>query len=288
MKKNYIIIIINIIIIYLLFININTLSITVINTSITFLTKLLPTLLPFFIISKILINYNISYYISKLFNNNIYIYIFIISLISGAPSNAINIKELYQKNIITLNEANKYIKCSFFSNPLFLYTMLSQIFSIKLTILIIITHYIANIIIYLFKPIKTNNNIKKKKKSFNKILIDAIKTSSITILNIYITIILFNIIINILPNYLNNFKGLIEISYGLNYLNNININIIYKLILAIIYISFGGISIIIQVYEVLSETNINISNFIVSRFYQIIISLTISMMIILGYNFLYK
>ena len=272
--KKIIIFILSIIFIILLFINYNYLSISILNSTNIFLYKLLPSLLPLYIISRILTNYNMAYYISKLFNNNKYIYIFILCLLGGCPNNVIIIKDLLNKNIININEANKYIKCSFFTNPLFLYTMLSNIFSIKDTLLIIVTNYISNIIIYLFNKDKNINSINKiyEDKLIN-VLSNSLKDISIILINIYITIIFFNIIIYILPNILNNYKGLIEISYGLNYLSKININYVYKIVLSIIYICFGGLSINIQVYEIIKDTKIKYINFLVSRFIHIIINL---------------
>ena len=281
MKKNIIAYIISFIIIILLFINKDIIGINVSNISIIFINNILSFLLPFYIISKILINYNLPYYIAKLFNNNIYVYIVILSILGGSPNNMIIIKDLLNTNIISIDEANKYVKCSFFTNPLFLYKMLNIVFSIKKTIIIIFCHYISNIIIYLINPIKKNNINKIKTISLNKVLINSIKEASIIMLNIYITIVLFNILISIIPSYFNNFKGLIELTYGINYI--IHSNIYYKGLLSIIYVCFGGLSILFQIKEILDNTNIYFNNFIISRFYHIFISLI--MYILLCYFF---
>lgn|SRR5574344_162054 len=275
MKKNISIIMVSIIIICLLFINQNTIKSCTINTSLLFLSKIVPTILPLFIISKILINYNFPYYIAHLFKNNLYIYIFLLSLISGCPNNAVIIKDLLNKNQININTANKYIKCSFFSNPLFLYSMLSNIFNLKTTILIIFAHYSANIVIYLLKPIKSSKINKSNSQKLVTVLVSSIKEASNLFLNMYITILIFNIIIVIIPKSFSNFYGLIELTQGLNYLKTANINYLYKIILSLIYISYGGLSIQMQVANVLDDTPINFEYFIISRFYQIIIALII-------------
>ena len=72
MKKNIPIIIISCGFIYLLFTKQNILSLSVVYSSKLFLTKIMPTILPLYIISKILINYNVPYYIAKIFHNNLY------------------------------------------------------------------------------------------------------------------------------------------------------------------------------------------------------------------------
>ncbi len=273
MKKNFVIITIFILLIFYLFTNQYLISNSIIKTSYLFINKVLPTLLPMFIISKILINYNFAYYISKIFKNNIYIYILVISFLTGCPNNVILINDLLEKKIITLNEANKYIKCSFFNNPLFLYSMLSAVFNNKIAILIIIIQVLSNIIIYLIHPIKNNNIVKIKTIDFNTVLIESIQKVSILLLNIYITILIFNIIIVLIPNKLNCLIGIFEITQGLNYLSNSNIYFINKIMLSIIYISFGGLCIHIQIKSVLKDTQINYYNFFISRFYAIIISM---------------
>ena len=271
MKKNILIYIIVLFIIHLLFINQELLVNATLYSSNLFINKILPFFLPIFIISKILINYNFPYYISKLFKNNIYVYILLISIISGSPNNAIVIKDLLKNNIINEEQANKYIKCSFFQNPLFIFTMVKSIFNTKLAIIIILIQIISNIIIYLIKPIKNNNVIKIKSLNIGDLITNSINEIINILLYIYITIILFNMIIIILPNNLNNFIGIFEITSGLNYLITSNINNITKIILTIIYISFGGLAINLQIKSVLKDTNILYSNFLISRFYQMMI-----------------
>lgn len=271
MKKNILIYIITIFFIYFTFINQTLIVNAVINSSLLFLTKVLSFFLPMYIISKILINYNFPVYISKLFNNNIYVYILLISFISGSPNNAILIKDLLNKNIITINEANKYIKCSFFQNPLFLYTIISNIFNNKIAIIIIISQILSNIILYLIKPIKSKYTNIIKSISLSDLLVKTINESINILLYIYLSIVLFNIVIVLIPNSLSNFIGILEITSGLNYLIISNNTIIIKLLLTIIYISFGGLAIHLQIKSVLKDTNILYSNFLLSRFYQMII-----------------
>ena len=272
MKKNLFIISICFIVIYYLFKYSDIISISIINTSYLFLSKIVPSILPIFIISKILINYNLPYYLSKIFHNNIYIYILIISLLSGSPNNVVLLNDLLHKKIISTKEANTYIKCSFFQNPLFIYIMIKNIFNTKIAIIVILIQIFSNIIIYLTNPIKNNNIIKIKQDKLINTLINSIKDSINILETIYITIVIFNIIIIILPSSLSPLIGLLEVTQGLNYLSNININYIYKIILTTIYISFGGLSIHIQIKSIIDE-DINYNNFLIGRIYQIIISL---------------
>ena len=275
MKKNIIIYIIIAVLMYYLFNNQQIIINSVINSSILFISKVLPFFLSMYIISKILINYNFPVIISKLFNNNIYVYILLISFLSGCPNNIILIKDLLDKKVINTLEANKYIKCSFFQNPLFLYAMFSNIFNKKSALIIIIGQLLSNIIIYLIKPIKCKYYTKINSLNFSDLLIKTINESINPLLFIYITIILFNIVATLIPKSLSSFVGLFEITNGLNYLITSNINYISKIILSIIYISFGGLSIHIQIKNVIKDTNIMYDSFLISRFYQMFILLLI-------------
>ncbi len=270
MKKNIIINFILLFIIYLILKNNILISINILSISYIFIYKILPYFISIFIISRLLINYNFIYYVSKLFNNNISIYVLLLSFISGSPNNVYLIKDLLDKNIINKRDANKLIMSSGFTNPLFLYSMLSSILNNRLAIMIIVIQVISNIIIYLFNRVKINKVIKINSLSFNEVFINSIKDLSNILINIYIVIIVFNIIISLMP--INNFIGLIEITKGLDYIRNLD-NKFIKVILSTIYISFGGLSIHMQIKSALSGTDINYNNYLLSRIYQVIISL---------------
>ena len=271
MKKNIFIYTISFIFIFHLFNNYQLIVNGVINSSILFITKVLPFFVPMYVLSKILINYNFPSFISKLFNNNIYVYIIIISFLSGCPNNVVLIKDLLNNKMITISEANKYIKCSFFQNPLFLYTMISSIFNSKIAIIFIVVQIISNIILYLIKPIKNNNVMKITSLKLSDLLVKTINDLIDILLYIYLTIIIFNIIIILLPPNLSNYIGIFEITSGLNYLKVSNSSFYIKLLLSIIYISFGGLAIHTQIKSVLKDTNISYNNFLISRFYQLLI-----------------
>ena len=272
MKKNIIINLLLILLLYLIIKNNIVIGINVLSISYVFLNKVLPYFIIIFIISRLLINYNFVYYISKLFNNNIYVYVLIISFISGSPNNVYLIKDLLNKNIICNDDANKLIKCTNFNNPLFLFSMLSSIFNKNIAIYIIVIQLISNIIIYLFNKVSINNVIKVNTISFNNVITNGIKDASNIIINIYLIIILFNIVISILPSCLNPFIGILEITKGLDYIRYLNSSKLVKLLLVNAYIAFGGLSIHVQIKSALIGTNISYYNYFISRIYQVIIS----------------
>ena len=87
--------------------------------------------------------------------------------------------------------------------------------------------------------------------------------------------IITNIMISIIP--LNNtlkviFKGLLEITQGLNILNTISNKSIIKEIIAIFLISFGGLSIHTQVLSLTTDNKELYQNYFIGRVFQALIS----------------
>ena len=100
-----------------------------------------------------------------------------------------------------------------------------------------------------------------------------------TLLLILGTIIFYLLLFYIASNLLsltNLFKtllaGFLEITNGLNNLLNLNISLNIKETIAVLIISFGGLSINTQVKAILEDTKINFSYFFKGRLYQTLIS----------------
>ncbi len=266
MKKNIAIISISLILVYLLFTNNVLVGTSILNSCHLFLSKVFISLFPMYIISKILINYNFPYYLFTITKSH-YIYIFIMSLLSGTPNNAVIIKDLLQKKLISAETANRFIMCNFFINPLFLYTMLSNFLPLKIIIFIIIISYLTNIFIYWFIRIKEDNPIKKTKElGLAEILVQEVSKASQIFLNVLGMIIIFNLLTLIIPNNLKTFTGLVEITNGLSFLIRSSIATYFKAILSLIFINFGGICILMQVKTVINGSDIKISNYLYGRF----------------------
>ena len=159
----------------------------VINTSkeasILFFNKIFISIFPFIILSDILIYFDyhiflkntIGKFISKLFNidPNVSI-IFILSLLTSTPNNAIYIKDMLDNNEIDISTANKIINYTFFPSISFVIgTIGVSIYnSFKIGLILWLLIFIYNILIGLFLR-KENNNfinktiIKKKETFFN-------------------------------------------------------------------------------------------------------------------------
>lgn len=120
-------------------------------------TKILPTLLPFFFVTKILSNFNFIYavcnqfsFLTKLLFNTkaISSYIFFMSIISGYPVGAKLTTEFYENKIIDKNDAQKILSFCSTSGPLFIIGTVGVGFFYNqfLGILIFLIHVISSIL----------------------------------------------------------------------------------------------------------------------------------------------
>lgn len=267
-----------------------------------------PSLFPFFVLSELLINYGFIELVGEIFKpfmNKVFrvkgvgAFALIMSLISGFPSSAKYIKELYNKNLINQNEATKLLMFTHFSNPLFILGTISLLFlnNKEVGLLILICHYLGNFIIGIifrnYYPSKeenknisikkvlteiSNNRVKSNKK-FGEIITTALLNSINTLILILGVITMFLVITTIIDNNinLNSFhqsilNGFVEMTQGLKYVSLEEIPLKLKSILSTMIISFGGLSVHMQVISILSDTKINYLPFLTARIIHAIIS----------------
>lgn len=256
---------------------------------------LIPSLFPFFIISDILIDYNIIRYIPrkikmflcKVFNiSESALVILLLSMISGFPSNARNTKTMYDKKLLSNDEASYILMFTHFSNPLFILTTVGLVFfnNNKLGYIILIAHFTSNIILgVLFRnnnvPTSSHYSSHEFEGHFGIILTNSIKHAIDTLLLIFGTLTVFLVISSVLINRFNLgsylsmiLKGILEITMGLQSLSLLNISDIYKVVIATMLISFGGFSVHMQVVSQLVDTDIRYREFFHGRVYQALIS----------------
>lgn len=304
MKKysNLIITFCSFIILIFIFLNKEIVSSTIINSFYIWFNTLVPSMLPMFIISDILINYNFTKYIpnkiinfiSKIFNiSNNATLIVLLSLVSGFPLNAMNIITSYNNNLISKEEAEHLLLFNHFPNPLFVLNTVGILYlnNNKYGVIILISTYLSSIILGILvrnKNTLTNNNcITKSSKSqtFTEIFSSSIKKSINSLLMISVTVCLFLILSTLIINifHLNSYlslgiKSILEMTMGLEHLSKLNISNIFKVILSSSIISFGGLSIHMQVISILDE-RIRYRNYFIGRIYQVLISLIISLIL---------
>ena len=262
--------------------------------------NLFPSIIPFMILSNILINYNfiepicdtIGPIINKLFKVNKYSsFAYLLSIFTGTPSNAKYLKDLYENNLISTNDISKCIRFCHFNNPIFILNTIGISFlnNKKLGIIILISHILGSFIIGIFnKKDDTINTIKikKNKKRFINILNESIidTTNNLTLILGVITVCL--IITTLISNIINinyNYKfifGFFEITQGLKYLSLSDFDIIFKAVISTFLISFGGISIHVQVFSILDNKKIKYIPYLISRIIHGIISSLICLILI--------
>ena len=266
------------------------------------ITSLLPALFPFFIVSDILINYDVIKYFPKVIRNSIkYLFnvsdnglvIILLSMLSGFPSNARNIKNMYLDKKITKEEGEHLLYFTHFSNPMFILGTIPLILnSNKISKYILISHYLANIIlgICLRKYNKVNDsntsNYKEDKHNFGLVLTTSIRKSLDSVLGILGTLTVFLIISTLLINFFNLdntssllVKSILELTSGLKELGSYNLSDKYLLIISSCILSFGGLSVHMQVINELVDTDISYKNYFIGRILQVVLSLGISYLI---------
>ena len=240
-----------------------------------FIHKVFPFLFITMILNNLLINTNLPYYMNKIFKNPS-IYIFIISALFGCPINAIILKEYLDKNYISSSNASKILAFTTLNNPLFLYNYFKLIFINKIIIIkTFIIIYLGNIILLIifYKKICGQINIKYSNSSIKKMLIMSITKSTNNLINIFGIIAFFKLICDLLIN--GNtplsclFRGLTEITQGLNSILLLDISLKLKELLSLVILSFAGFSIHIQITNILDNYPINYKYFYISRIFLI-------------------
>ncbi len=256
--------------------------------------NIIPSLFPFFIISDILINYDITKYIPKfikiffkfLFNiNDNMLTIFLLSIISGFPSNARNTKTMLDMKKISINEANHILIFSHFSNPLFILSTISISFfhNKKVGLIILLSHYLSNIILgILVRNKRSKDSITSNTEAnnrFSEIFINSVKKSINTITTIGGIVTVFLVLSTLISDFLclnsyNSmlFKGIMEITMGIDSLVRLNIPMIYKLVITSMFLSFGGLSVHMQVLNEITGTDIKYNYFFKGRIIQMVLS----------------
>lgn len=263
--------------------------------------NIFPSLFPFFVLSELLIHYGFVELVGELLKpimNKIFkadgvcSFIFIMSLITGFPSNAKYTRKLYLDGKIDKNMASKILIFTHFSNPLFILGTLSLIFlnNKEVGLLILICHYLGNIINGLlfrnyFPTSESKEKVSIKKaiydmhkkrmesqKSFGTVVSEALLNGINTLFLILGVVTMFLVVTTIIDNNLNinNFyqsllNGFVEMTQGLKYISICDIPLKIKSVFSAMIISFGGLSVHMQIISILSDTDIKYMPFLAGR-----------------------
>lgn len=238
------------------------------------LTKIIPSLFPTFIIVDLIYNSKIPYYLEKYLHIN---FIYIITIISGSPSNAYILNKYNQ-------DITKYLSTTKYTSPIFTYTYLKLIFNHNTALLLIFLNILSNIILtIIIKPKKIEFLVANNKPILNTI-IDSISKNINTLITILGTIIFFNTLpINKINNpYLKSFiLSILEITTSLNNLSTIKIPTNIKLLFTIISLSTCGLCIETQIKSIINDTYLNYNKYLYYRLIHLIIYLSLTIIVIL-------
>lgn len=270
--------------------------------------NIFPSLFPFFVLSHLLINYGFIELIGELFKpimgklfklKGVCAFVFIMSLVSGFPSNAKYVRELILMGHINEYEGTKLLTFTHFSNPLFILGTISILFlnNKEIGLLILICHYFGNIVIgfifrnfYISSSLDCSISLKKailnmhykrisSNKSFGSVMCEAIINGIDTLLLVFGVVTVFLVFTTILNNifnfssyYQSILNGFFEMTQGLKYVSLLDIPLKIKGTLSVMFISFGGISVHMQIISIISDTKIKYFPFLVARIMHALIS----------------
>ncbi len=266
--------------------------------------NVLPSVLPFIFLTKVLSNLGNIQTFSKVFSKPIgklyncpssASYVFLMSIISGYPVGAKMTADLYQNQEISKQDAFKMTSFCSTSGPMFIIGAVGvgMLKSSLFGYIIFLAHVIGALINgFLYKNIKVNeetaqsNNQTKNKKDFN--IGEIVTDSALSILSVGTIIAIFFVIIhslspifNFLPSSLIGvFEGFIEITKGC-----IDITSILPIKLATLactfIISFGGLSTILQSLTMLNKLKMPVKLFVLQKFTHAVCSTMVAGLLLL-------
>ena len=234
--------------------------------------RIVPTLLPTFIIVDLFYNSNIPYLVQKYLHFNP---LYIISIISGSPTNAYVLKEA--------NNCEKALAVTKYTGFIFTILSLKNIFDNHIVLLLILFNILCNFILVLFiKP--GSFYINRKHISFVNCFVQSIKNGMVILINILGFVIFFNILpINYIDNQL--IKGILysmsEVTTSFAYLSYTTLGFPIKLFLAIISMSSCGLCISLQIKSIISDTNFNYKQYIKYRLIHLILFLIFGLFLLI-------
>lgn len=248
---------------------------------------LMPTMFCSILFSQILIELEFERYIPKFVVNFFSwlfkitkkeVIIFFLSIISGYPNNA----KMLQNN----KDLDKLINYTNFVNPIFFIGTVGNLYlkNVSYALLILITHYLSNIILALIlrnEKIKEKDScIKENTKTIFDIYFISLKNTVVALCNIFSNILFFSVLLSLLNNILpfshlinNLIIGLFEFSNGIYLISFENISLFLKGLLILIIITFGSFSIHMQMISV--NGKIKYIKYFLYRIFNVFISITI-------------
>lgn len=241
----------------------------------------------------------------------------LLGTISGYPIGAKVVCNLKKQKIISKIEAERLIAFTNNSGPLFILGTVGIVMlnNKNLGIILLISHILSSLLVgYCFRFWKKNKlDINYSETKFNssqtpikiselgEILGNAIKKSIGNILSVGGFIVLFSVILSILNSSgclelitsilykfgiskeisLSTITGIIELTNGLNLSTALYENIpLISILISSFLLGFGGISVLLQVYSIISKENISIKPYFYGKLLQGIFSVIFTFILI--------
>ena len=262
---------------------------------------ILPSLFMYLVIIDLLIKYNISNLIGKKVKRIIgrifkiqydqSAFIVLSSFLVGNPTSTKSIMDLIDKKVISTDDGNSLIGFNHYFSIGFIITYIGGFLynDMACSLIILISCWISNIIIGILGPKRPFLGVSilppNKNESFYNELLDSLNKALTIILQIGCIILFFGVIsgfFKLLP--LNNefqaiICGLFEASNGMLLISNSNLSFILKICLSAALLSFGGLSIHLQVYNLIKGKLLYFP-FLIKRIIAMILSFFISLFLI--------
>ena len=261
-----------------------------INSLLIFKEKLFPSIFPFFVLSFLFINMKYPLILNKYLKNTTSI--LFLSIISGFPSGAKYIVKYYNSGYITKKEGNQLLLYTHFANPLFVLGTCGLLLNSKvLAYKILICQLLANIILAILTKDKEDSSIKEKEVVTDTpnllfVLPDAINEAMEVLIFMLGSITIFQFFTNCVLSFTNEslltktiFTGIMDLTSGISLVPNTFLSLKLKGLLMLCFITFGSLSVHLQVINALKNTNLSYTNFFIGRILETIIAVILFLII---------
>lgn len=260
-----------------------------------FLNAIFPSLFPFLIVCELLsYTFVFSFLTTKfgrimtsVFNvSSIGAYPFVLGLFSGYPVGARIVSNLRQENKISKLDGEKLLVFTNNAGPIFIFGTIgigmydSAIVGFLLYFVHVISSIITGIIFgRLYKNMyrDVDSTIYMDFSTLGKILSNSIRKAFYTLSTVCGFVILFSLVISMIKvsgilNFINNvwiqnfILGLIEITSGINLFSSMSsTNLLLKLLFTSFLLGTGGISVLLQVWSVIADSDLSIKPYFIAK-----------------------
>lgn len=240
------------------------------------LTQLIPTLLPFFLAIRLFQNY-----LPRFANKR---WVLLLGFLCGYPAGAGLVTAQYEKGLLSRTQAYFYL--GFVNNPSPMFVLsfcgfstlhLSGYRSFLLFLMVLLSSFLGSFLFsflynrfapipyfYPAKPSHRNTSI----SSLDEIIID----SFLVLIKIGGYVVIFSILGQFISTFCENSpffttlsSGVLEITTGISYLQNLSFSLETKKILTLMLLSFGGFSAAAQTNSILSKSELSILPYLINK-----------------------